>query len=140
MTRWKQNAGTLWRITPKPTKKRKGPGPEELLQRSVKDYLDKCAPGLMWYSTPNGGMSKAQNGRNKAMGARAGVPDLSFILDGRIHYIELKAAKGTLSPEQIAFRDWCMDHAVPWAMCRSLEAVIDVLTGWNVRLTGRIAA
>lgn len=114
-------------------------GPEELTQKAVKDYLDVAAPGLLWWAVPNGGMSKGQNGRNKGMGARAGVPDLHFVLSGgRIGFIEMKAADGTLSAGQKAFRDTCTAMGLPWALCRSVEAVEATLRGWGVHLTGRV--
>ena len=111
--------------------------PEEILQRSVKAYLDLAAPDLIWYSCPNGGVSKGQNGRNKAMGAKAGVPDLHFVFDdGRVGYIELKAAKGVLSDAQIEFRGLCAERCIPWALCRSGEEVERTLRYWGVKLRG----
>lgn len=115
-------------------------GPEEAIQRSVKDYLDVAAPYLMWWAVPNGGMSKGQNGRNKAMGARAGVLDLHFVLTGgRLAVIEMKAPKGTLSPEQKVFIAACGLSGVPWAVCRSVEEVEVTLRGWGVSLRATLS-
>ena len=45
--------------------------------------------------------SRASGGRAKAMGMRAGEPDLRvYLTGGRIGHIELKTAKGTASAEQ----------------------------------------
>jgi hypothetical protein len=113
-------------------------GPEELIQRSVKQYLDVAAPRLIWYSCPNGGVSKGQNGRNKAMGVRKGVPDLHFVLSGgKIAYIELKAPDGRLSPEQKAFQSVCALMEIPHAVCRSLDEVKATLRKWGVQLKER---
>lgn len=114
--------------------------PEELLQRSVKQLLD-LTPDLLWYFCPNGGMSKGQNGRNKAMGAMAGVPDLHFVLrTNEIAYIELKAGKNGLTAEQRTFRAICELRGIRWALCRSVEEVEATLIGWGVVLKARLNA
>ena len=119
-------------VTRKPRKKRENP--EEVLQKAVKVYLDLAAPRLVWWAVPNGGHSKGQNGRNKAMGVRAGVPDLCFLLDsGKMGFVELKAEKGRLSDDQIRFRD-LLPACVPYAVCRTGYEVEHTLRGWGVPL------
>ena len=45
----------------------------------------------------------------------AGLPDFHGVVDGGLHVeIEIKAARGRLSPEQKVFRDWCVEHRVPY--------------------------
>lgn len=43
---------------------------------------------------------RSDGGRRKLLGMLSGWPDLTFILDYRIVYIELKTKKGKLSPAQ----------------------------------------
>ncbi len=76
--------------------------PEEALQRAVASYLDLALPkDAVWFHCPSGGgRSKAEAGIFKAMGVKAGVPDLIIIYQGRVTAIELKAPGGTLSPGQ----------------------------------------
>ena len=116
--------------------------PEEIIQRAVAEYLEHAAPEyLLWYACPNGGVSKGQNGRNKAMGARAGIPDLHFVLaSNEIAYIELKAKKGVLSDDQKEIRDFCRAKGIRWALCRSVEEVEATLRGWGVALKATTGA
>ena len=76
--------------------------PEEMLQRATASYLDLALPNdAVWFHPPNGGArSKAEAGIFKAMGVKAGVPDLIIIYRGRVVAIELKGEKGRLSPAQ----------------------------------------
>lgn len=99
--------------------------PEEQLQRSVVAYLKIAAPSLLWFAIPNGGFrTKAEAGIMKAMGQRAGVADLCVICpDGTAAFIELKAAGGTLSPAQMAFREDAAASKASYMVCRSLKDV-----------------
>lgn len=119
--------------------------PEQDLQMAVARFLKLALPDLVWFAIPNGGYrTKAEAGIMKATGTRKGVPDLAFILPtGSVGFIELKAAKGRLSPDQIAFRDSLPPGAF-WAEARSIIEVQDILErwltpfGWN--LNARVAA
>jgi len=48
--------------------------------------------------------------------------------------IELKTPQGRLSKAQKDWEDWGQEFGLPYAVCRSLEEVIDVLRAWNVPL------
>ena len=76
--------------------------PEEALQRATAAYLDLALPtDAVFFHPPNGGArSRAEAGIFKAMGVKAGVPDIIVIHQGRVAAIELKAPGGTLSPAQ----------------------------------------
>ena len=55
----------------------------------------RCASGVWWCHIPNGELRhKATAGRVKAMGAKAGAPDLMFVLNGRVLFLELKRGRG----------------------------------------------
>lgn len=75
---------------------------EESFQRSVAEYLDLVLPQhAFWFHVPSGGKrSKAEAGIFKAMGAKAGIPDICIIYKGRAHFIELKAPRSYLSKQQ----------------------------------------
>lgn len=111
--------------------------PEEILHRAVAGFLRLALMGseCIWYHCPNGEIrSKATAGKLKAMGVRAGTPDLCFILPGgHAGFIELKA-DGGLSPAQRAFRDDCERIGAKWALCRSLDDVAATLNNWRVPL------
>jgi hypothetical protein len=75
--------------------------PEAELQKAMVDFLQIAAPHLLIAAIPNGGASKAANGRNKAMGARAGMPDfLVMDQDGAVVWFEVKAPGGVVSAVQ----------------------------------------
>lgn len=110
---------------------------------------------VVWWHTPNGGSrNKREAVKLKRMGARAGVPDLAFILpDGRAAFIELKAKggraidgrktrPGRLSTEQETFRDDAQASGALWALARSVDDVQTILTGWglplSIKLDGRV--
>ena len=116
--------------------------PEEALHRQAVAFLNATAPDCLYYHPANGGArSKAEAGILKAMGVRAGVPDLAFVLrDGRAAFIEMKAPTGRQTPAQAVFQMECERIGAPYAICRSLAEVQGTLAAWGVILKGRIAA
>ena len=78
------------------------------LQKACADYLhwlEKVSGLFTFYAVPNGGgRSKADAGQLKAMGVRAGVPDLVILFyGGRSLYVELKYKGGSASADQREF-------------------------------------
>jgi len=58
---------------------------------------------LCIFHVPNGGLrSKVEAAQLKASGVIAGIPDILFIWNGRIHAFEFKTKVGQLSPVQRA--------------------------------------
>jgi hypothetical protein len=116
---------------------------EEQLHRSVVQLLAlyEQRDWLAYAHCPNGGLrSAAEAGRFRAMGVRAGVPDLLvWIRGGRSIGIELKAGRGKLSPEQIYWhvRVAGLGHRV--YVCRSIDEVEAVLRAEGVPGIGQIA-
>ncbi len=115
--------------------------PGEVLQRSVVEYLLVTKPQCLWYHPPNGGgRSKAEAGIFKAMGTRAGVPDLAFVLpEGQAAFIELKAKGRRLSPAQIEFRAAAEGLGAKYAVCYSIDEIKDALETWGVTFLRRAA-
>jgi hypothetical protein len=75
--------------------------PEEVFQRSVCQFLDRALPeGCVYFSVPNGHVSRLQRMRLAAMGTVSGSPDLVVVYKGKFIGLELKSAKGVLSPAQ----------------------------------------
>lgn len=81
-------------------------GEEELVQRACIEFLERCVPpppeGPLYCFADNGTKkSKAAGGIAKAMGLRAGWPDLPMALSGGgSAYFEFKSSVGELSKEQ----------------------------------------
>ena len=101
--------------------------PEEQLHRACADLLRLYeARGLLAFChVPNGfGRTPAEAGIAKALGQRAGVPDLLVWLPGgRSFGVELKAGKRPLSPAQQTWHATmaALGHRV--SVCRLLEEV-----------------
>ncbi len=94
-----------------------------------------------WFHVPNGEKrSKAAAGRLKAMGVKAGVSDLVIDHQGRITYVEIKGASGSLSRAQKAWRDAAITRGVEFHTVRSIEEMEAVLTGLGIPLRARLAA
>lgn len=91
-------------------KQRKQADPREFrLQAALVRHLKtRARPDVFWCAIPNGEYrTNATLGKLKAMGIRAGAPDLLFIVKGRPIGLELKAGDGAASDEQEAVAlDW----------------------------------
>lgn len=108
--------------------------PEQALQIAVARYLAATLPrppiGPEWFSIENGfKRTKAEAGIGKAMGRKAGVPDLCLVWKGRAIFIELKApGSGKLTPIQTAMHQRLTMVGAVVATCRSLDEVADFLS------------
>lgn len=106
--------------------------PEQQLQKAACAFIDRAAPWLLYFHPANGGArSKAEAGIFKAMGVKAGVPDLVILLpEARVGFLEFKAKGGSLSPSQKIWRHELQSRGYPWAEVRSLEEVETTLSEW----------
>lgn len=143
MTRWK----SLPKRFQKPaTVRRKAVYQETPLHISIVSKLRRdFAPHDLVFAHPfNGGKrGKKDAALAKALGQRAGIPDLLFwwperidgTLTGRMDcgMIEIKTRLGTLSDEQKAVRNLIQAFGGKWALCRDYESVKATLEGWGVR-------
>jgi hypothetical protein len=120
--------------------------PEQQFHKAVVAFLNYALPpNIILFHVPNGGgRSKAEAGLLKAMGVRAGMPDLGVILPtGVVAWMELKAERGTLTAAQREFRDLMRARGVPFAECRTLQEVEAFVGGliepFGYRLMARAA-
>ena len=109
---------------------------EEQLQRAVAQYLDLVLPkDAVWFHVPNGGgRSKAEAGAFKAIGVKAGVPDIYILHRGRSLFIELKLPGRSLSWAQLQMSDRLADAGAKFGLARSLDDVIAICRlelGWE---------
>lgn len=113
---------------------------EESLQRAVVQLLTLCLPdNVVWFHVPNGEYrSKRTAGRLKAMGVRAGVADLAFVIVGKAAFIELKAPRKYQSKVQREFQANIEKAGGLYAVCRSMDDVAETLTGWGVDVRGHL--
>ena len=101
---------------------------EQSLQRTVADYLALCVPappsGPWWTAVnPIPAKSRAAAGISKAMGLRAGTPDIVMCWKGRLVGIELKAGRGRLSLAQLEAHDAITLAGGGVTTCRTLDEV-----------------
>lgn len=116
--------------------------PEEALHMAVARFLDVALPpSSIWFHVPNGGArTKAEAGKFKAMGVRAGVADILIVHGGRPFAIELKAGAGRLSTAQ---ENWLRAFRIAggeWMAVRTIEAVEFALRAWNIPLRATLNA
>ena len=107
---------------------------EEQIQAAVVLHLTvRAVSGAVWWHTPNGGFrNAAEAGRFKALGVKAGVPDILALRAGRLYALELKAPGGRLSDAQhdmlAALKAAGAETAVAWG----LDDALEVLERWGV--------
>ena len=70
------------------------------------------------------------------MGVHAGFADLMILCEGRVLFLELKAPKGRLRPNQETFRDAVLAQGFSWALVRSLDDALGALAdhGFTTRI------
>jgi hypothetical protein len=106
--------------------------PEYRLQKAVVQHLTlRPAPNMYFCAIPNGGgRSSARTGAFlKAMGLRAGAPDIVLVVEGKAHGLELKATKGRLSPAQKQAANEWEAAGGSFHVASSIDAALDILTG-----------
>jgi hypothetical protein len=107
--------------------------PERLLHKAVAAFLDAALPDTWRWSTfPSGGGGRVRGAQLKAVGLKAGWPDILILSpEGRWYSIELKAQKGRLSEEQDKFATWA---GATLQICRSIDQVESALRWWGIPL------
>ena len=102
---------------------------EDRLQIAVTQLLDYMQHSLkfIWFHVANEGGIKLPIQvcrKRKAMGVKAGVPDIILIKPGgQVIQIELKTAKGQLNSNQRAWRNRSRELEIPYYICRSIDEV-----------------
>jgi hypothetical protein len=114
------------------TKKRKKPGhKEEDMQLRCVKWFDYQYPNLRLHlhHSPNGGKRNEREGaRFKAMGTRAGFPDLLLLHPNKFYPfmgIELKTEKGYQSPTQKEYQKMFEELGAKYIVVRSLDQFIE---------------
>lgn len=114
---------------------------EDQIQAAVCLHLAiRAVAGVVWWHTPNGGSrTPAEAGRFKALGVKAGIPDVLALRDGRLYALELKALGGRLSPAQTEMLDQLRAAGAETAVAVGLDEALAVLSRWGL-LRGSSAA
>ena len=107
---------------------------EDTLQASIINYLRLVCPDLIIAAIPNGGKrGPAEAAMLKRTGMLKGLPDIVIVgYLGQSYWIEVKTAKGRLSPAQSAIALQMTTMGVPSAVCRSIDDVRVALAAWKI--------
>lgn len=122
---------------------------ESLLQMQVVNHLRQFHPDVLFTASiqenASGGRTKTgkwvinlrQAGRRKAMGYKAGTPDLMIFeprLLGQMHYkglfVEMKTIKGTASEDQRIFLAELIRRGYKTAVCKGVADAVDTITAY----------
>lgn len=118
--------------------------PEDDLQKTCLQYLLLAVPQseAIWFHVPNGGLrSKRTAAHLKSMGVLPGVADLVFILPGgKVGFVEMKAPKGRLEPEQRDFAARADALGASYYIAKSLDEFIGAVEAIGIRPRVRAAA
>ena len=107
--------------------------PEADLQRAVVQALRVALPrtAIIHHCANEVTESGPRGAKRQAilvgMGVHAGFADMMVICDGRVLFLELKAPKGRLRPDQEAFRDTVCAQGFGWALVRSVDDALGAL-------------
>ena len=101
-------------------------GSEDNFQKAVARYLD--AKGVLWFHCPNGGhRNVAEAAKLKAMGVKAGIPDILILEPRKFCYgfaIELKVGKNKCTDRQKEMQRHFIAHNWNVLVSYSLDEVI----------------
>lgn len=113
---------------------------EEHLQESCVRWFDLQYPShrLLLHHSPNGGRRDAREGaRFKAMGTRAGFPDLILLLPsiaGNYLAMEMKSDKGRQTESQKAMQSAIVNAGGSYAVVRSFDEFRNIVDFWMKNL------
>jgi hypothetical protein len=112
---------------------------EAQLQRAVIAFLRLAAPEAVAFAIPNAARRSA-TGRatNAVAGLLSGAPDLILVHDGRALFLELKSAKGRVSPQQAEAHARLRAAGAFVGIIRTLEDVETALDLCGVPLRARV--
>lgn len=115
--------------------------PEQALQRQIAQFLAVALDGNSWWSSmPLGGGGRLRGAILHGLGVKPGLPDMVVVNDGRAIWLELKAAKGHVSPAQQECHAALARARCPVAVVRSLDEAIEALQQAGVPLRAELAA
>jgi VRR-NUC domain len=117
---------------------------ENALHRACVELLRLYeARGLLTFTHPANGFwrTPAEAGIAKALGQRAGVPDLLVWAVGARHFaVEIKSDRGRLSAAQAAWMDRMAHMGFRVHVCRSLEGLQAILVAEGLPALGAMSA
>lgn len=115
--------------------------PEQRLQIAVAQYLAHALkPPAFFTAFPAGGGGRLRGAFLKAMGLRAGMPDLLIFAPGpNVIGIELKSKAGRMTPAQMDVSSAFAGCSMWLVLCRSVDEVERALRFCKVPLSATVA-
>lgn len=127
------------RSLPFHSRKKKAAHPEAVLQKRIVQFL--LMNDAFHFSIPNEGQRSVVMGAHlKAMGLYPGIADLGVVVDGKIHFLEIKSADGVQSASQRDFAARCTMLNIPYKCVFSLTQALETLTAWRAIKPVKVAA
>lgn len=106
---------------------------------AIRDALCKCG-ALIWRN--NSGIATWESGQRTRYGLGIGSADLVGLFRGRFVAVEVKAARGAVSPDQVAWRRAVEQAGGLYVLARvgetSLEDVVHAVVGTGQVGTGQV--
>ncbi len=120
-------------------KRKKAAHPEAVLQKRIVQFL--LMNDCFHFSIPNEGQRSVVMGAHlKQMGLYPGIADLGIVVDGKIHFMEVKAPDGVQSASQRDFAARCLMLNIPYKLVNNLSDALATLSSWGAIKTARVAA
>ena len=115
---------------------------EAALQAAVAQYLAVALPrfAVQHHSPGEGKRGPLARAQLVQSGFCTGWPDLEIVWRGRVIFIELKQARGSLRQSQRETHRRLLEAGAPLMVCRSLAEVEAGLRGLQLPLRARVAA
>ncbi|UUV44202.1 nuclease [Rhodobacter phage RcMamaDuck] len=118
-------------------KKRRGTPEAEFQRALVRDLRSILLPPFVLHHSANevrrgGREGRIAQGIAEGMGVHPGFADLVLLSAKQTVFFELKSATGTLSEDQIAFRDFVRGQGHGWALVRTLDDALAALKAFGI--------
>lgn len=107
---------------------------EEAIHRAVVAHVAvRALPGVVYWHTPNGEARGAGlGGKLKALGTRAGMPDLMLLCCGGLYALELKRDGGRLTDHQRRTLSDLEAAGAVTAVAYGVDDALGRLTSWGL--------
>ena len=118
--------------------RKKATHPEAALQKKIVQFL--LLNDAMYFAIPNERKDVTTIGKLKALGMLPGIADLGIVVDGKIHFLEVKAPDGVQSASQRDFEARCVIEKIPYKCVYSLPEALKTLSTWRAIRPVKVAA
>ena len=107
---------------------------ETAIQRAVfSHFRQRAAKGVFAFHVPMGGYRRRTEAAIlNGMGAKAGVPDICAIKDGKAYFLELKAEGGKLTEKQEQVLTELRSCGAMATHAHGLDQALRILEGWQL--------